>query len=84
MENSRFIDYVLTEEEIKKLPKPLREQREAYIDHIRNTETKHPSTDNSESVTELSNMVVARTILDEVTRRILFDINTKEENEEKK
>lgn len=67
-----LLDYILSEEERERLPDPLRHQRDAHIDAIRELQTKHPLEDGGESVQQFSGMVINRVIMDAVTRNLLW------------
>ena len=68
-------DYVLSEEEIKQLPEPIKKQRDAHIEYIHKMETEHPLKDGGESCRELSSIIMIRAVLDEVTRNVLDNSN---------
>ena len=72
MYNPHIIDYILSDEEQDRLPEPLRAQRDAHIDAIRNLQTRNPMLDNFESVDELCSMIMNRIMMDAVTRNILL------------
>ena len=67
------LDYALTEEEEAELPEVIREQRRAHMIAISEMETQHPFADDGKSVEEFMNAIVMRTILDEVTRRVILE-----------
>ena len=71
MKEKQKLDYVLNEGEIAELPEALREQRAAHINYLEEVETVHPLIDGGASVTALSRAIFARTVIDEVTRRVL-------------
>ena len=73
------VDYVLTEEEVENLPEPIRVQREAHIQFIRDMETQHPIEDGGSSVDDLAHAIMMRAIMDATTRSIL----TKEDEDGK-
>ena len=65
------VDYVLTEEEIENLPEPIRAQREAHLEFIRDMETQHPIEDGGSSVNDLAHAIMMRAVMDAATRSIL-------------
>lgn len=65
------LDYILSEEEVANLPEPIRAQREAHIQALRDFNTEHPLVDGGESTEAFSAMIMSRVIMDAVTRRVL-------------
>ena len=72
MEGNHIIDFILSDEEQERIPEPLRMQRDAQIDAIRNLQTRTPMLDGGESVDNLCGMIMHRVIMDAVTRNIIL------------
>ena len=65
-------DILLTEKEQERMPEPLQQIRDGWIDAIRNLETEQPHEDGGASTNALLNLLAGRMIFDYVEREMFL------------
>ena len=73
MNDLDILDMLLTGEDCKKLPEDIAAQRACWMDTLITAETHNPTDDNGESTNWLMNTIMARAVLDVVTRNMLMN-----------